>query len=155
MKPINGKITLTAKCGHEVEVEFGCVYADGIAEIARDVMRRNCEDCKIEARWYRLAKVAIDGIPLDAYIIANESWNGWAMPYFTREQLEAYISWQNATNCANFDEAEDVVKVILDPDDSEWTYKYGGEDIVVDGKTLHVYGVGAGDWAWSEVEETR
>jgi hypothetical protein len=66
------------------------------------------------ARRYRLTQVSIaESTPLDAYIIDNERWNGWVIPFFTRAQVGPYLALRNtvAEYTAVFDEAKDAVIV--------------------------------------------
>jgi hypothetical protein len=151
---IEGKLTIKAACGHEVTTEFGAADYDGISFIAKDITRRPCHDCQIAARRYRLTQVSIaESTPHDAYIIDNERWNGWVIPFFTREQVGPYLACQNtvAEYTAVFDEAKDavIVKCWQGEDEPEEAV---GVDITVDGETLHVYPIGAFSWIWEEVE---
>jgi hypothetical protein len=122
------------------------------ASIRQFSAKRLCGDCQLKARRYRLTKVEIDGeMALDAYIVANERWNGWVMPYFTREQLPALLGYLKANGHpdARLDEARDAVITASsyeeDPEDV-----WGSEQIVVDGETLTTYPVGASCWIWDE-----
>jgi hypothetical protein len=151
---IEGKIILKAACGHEVTTEFGSVDYDGVARIARQVAEHLCGVCHDAQRRYRLTKVTIDGgTALPAYIVVGEDWNGWVMPYFTREQLPAYVAWQKAQAegyRVNVDEAADIVTTQYDDQDPE---DWPGEDIVVEGEKVHAYPIGTGCWIWDEVED--
>jgi hypothetical protein len=98
---------------------------------------------------YRLTKVAIeDSEALDAYVV-NRSWNGWAMPAFTRDQGNRWIEWQNKAQAgaARFDATRDAfVSRFAGEEEEVWP----GIDVLIDGKSEHVYGIGAGVWVWFE-----
>ena len=51
---------------------------------------------------------------------------------------------------AVYDEAKDtfIIQELLEEDESE-PVEYTGEDIMVDGTTIHVYAIGSGSWIWS------
>ena len=80
------------------------------------------------------------------------SWNGWACPWFTKEEglkiidsfLKGYLT---------FDETKDAfVMVNQDTTDSEYDY-YVGDDIeTVDG-TQHLYPIGNKSWIWDIVSD--
>jgi hypothetical protein len=102
--------------------------------------------------------VEIEGVipPIPAYIIDNEYWNGWAMPYFTREQAEVYAAAQRAFSgettpegnpTVTYQEYNDQYVTMLEGEGIE---SWGNEDIVIDGETIHTYPIGAGCWIWEE-----
>jgi hypothetical protein len=67
------------------------VEVAGISRIAARILRDECAACKFTARRYRLTSVSIDGdntAALEAYILDNERWNGWVMPWFDRYHLQ-------------------------------------------------------------------
>lgn len=77
------------------------------------------------------------------------SWNGWACPWFTKE--EGLKIADNLYGYLTFDEAKDsFVMVNQDTTDSEYDY-YVGDDIeTVDG-TKHLYPIGNKSWIWDVV----
>lgn len=85
---------------------------------------------------------------------ANQYWNGWAVPYFTKEVVEQImdhlelddmgVTWYCAEN--------DTYYYYIDGntiEDYELVYETKGTDIIVDGETVHVYDIGDG-WTWME-----
>jgi hypothetical protein len=152
---IEGKLTLKAACGHEITTEFGTVEPAGISRIAVRILRDECPACKFAARRYRLTLVSIDSdntAALEAYILDNERWNGWVMPWFDRYQMQKYLAWQKqygGCDEVRFDADKDAVITKLGGEEEadEWS----GEDIDVNGRKVHAYGVGAGSWTWQEV----
>ena len=77
------------------------------------------------------------------------SWNGWACPWFTKE--EGLKIADNLYGYLTFDETKDAfVMVNQDTTDSEYDY-YVGDDIeTVDG-TQHLYPIGNKSWIWDIV----
>ena len=77
------------------------------------------------------------------------SWNGWACPWFTKE--EGLKIADNLYGYLTFDEAKDsFVMVNQDTTDSEYDY-YVGDDIeTVDG-IQHLYPIGNKSWIWDIV----
>lgn len=83
-----------------------------------------------------------DGVP----------WNGWAKPYFTKE-VGLTLKVDRVCPEIEFDEAQDAF-ILPEPggDDEATAQVCKGEDIVVDGQTLHLYRIGDG-WCWNLAEE--
>jgi len=154
---IQGKIKLTYKCGHTAEGEYGSAIGtrEEVEDRMRsDALRRLCYECKVGARQYRLTTVGIDdlfGEPLEAWIIDNERWNGWVMPYFTKEQAEIWFERQRQVEGATveFDEAKDAYITVLGGNDEE-SDDWPGMDLMLGGEMRHVYPIGAGCWTWDE-----
>ncbi len=90
----------------------------------------------------------------NAYIILNEDWNGFAIPYFEKEEAEKVA--KNNSDDWSYDESSDEFSIKLENDEVE---KVGGEDINIDGEKKHVYGIGARAWTWipkeKEIESNR
>lgn len=86
-----------------------------------------------------------DGIP--CYLRDELRWNGWQMPVFEREHLERTLgdggyyvgSWDGDTF------------VVTHPDQDDGPERYEATTILVDGRLIPVWGVGAGSWTWSLV----
>lgn len=80
----------------------------------------------------------------------GQMWNGFAVPYFERaEALRVAASVaQSGESYTGFIFDEKTDAVVLVPHGGAATEAVTGEDIVVDGRTLHVYGIGAGGWRW-------
>jgi hypothetical protein len=109
-----------------------------------------CEVGAVNKPGYRLSKVFIDSptTALEAYVAVGVDWNGWVLPYFTREQADAWMRWQNTVpGCtATYNAQTDTyASQYLGEDPDDWP----PVGIEVDGQTLHVYPIGAGCWVWS------
>lgn len=112
-------------------------------------------------------KVCIDDvIVVEAYAIADDTWNGFAVPYFTREQAD-----ELAAKMAASDPSYGLDRLVYAesiPDHVEANlWNHGGDgyahEYVQDGEwgwdegmTMpgepngpRVYGIGAYEWAWS------
>ena len=78
----------------------------------------------------------------------DERWNGWACPYFTKEQAWAIvIAWHEFGAEAGFDTGSDeFVFGLLDDDEGE-SERYSAT--LVAGKKL--FPVGNSSWIWDEV----
>ena len=88
-----------------------------------------------------------DEIPYPAWI-DDRRWNGFAMPFFTRDVVDRVIA--DTFGWARF-AVEDGVPTVRTTDDDP---SYSVDDVAVplvevDGVTL--YGIGAGSWVWDEV----
>jgi|SRR5262252_8237005 len=121
---------------------------------------------------YRWEKVCLDNLtgdgytvpPTDAWVITEYAWNGWRIPYFTREGAEAVMKAWNESAAKDYetdgDKACEPPDMYFDPQrdgylvsfpEAQETEVYEGEDIEVEpGKTVHVYGIGAMAWVWDE-----
>lgn len=97
---------------------------------------------------YRAAAFSIDGGPKYTGYHTGSRWNGWAMPCFTMEQVEAQAEAQGELE---YDKATDTWKATFDGADPESDFWEGG-DIEVDGGAIHVYAIGAGGWCWDVTE---
>lgn len=95
---------------------------------------------------YKWTKVAIDdteGIP--AYLDPNDRWNGFARPYFRKEDARLINDVLEAIGDERlvYDEQDDCFNLFDGHERIEWYY---GVDI--DG--MHLYPIGAGSWVWLE-----
>lgn len=73
----------------------------------------------------------------------GRSWNGWGMPLF--EKREA-LRIAEATEGLSYDPERDVFRMSYgDPEDAE---EWSKAEIVSGGRTVEVYGIGAGSWCW-------
>ncbi len=90
------------------------------------------------------------------YVVPGYRWNGWAMPYF-----DAATAQRLAPLCGlTFDDDRDTFIANgpqWDIDPEFGPEEFPGHDITVDGKVVHVYGIGAGSWCWGDLDglETR
>lgn len=162
-----GTVDVKHKCGHVRTHEFETIQdvATSAREIREYEQRHVCYQCRIDSRHYALGRVYIDS-PVDenqaddtiaAYYCVNDSWNGWAMTYFTKEQGMAYLEWQNRrpwdTKPGYYDEAQDAFVTFIQEDTDEgdvWT----AEQIKVGDEFLTVYPIGCSSWVW-EVKENE
>lgn len=73
----------------------------------------------------------------------GRSWNGWGMPLF--EKAEA-LRIAEATEGLTYDAERNVFRMSYgDPEDAE---EWSGTEIVSGGRTVEVFGIGAGSWCW-------
>lgn len=91
-----------------------------------------------------------DGVKVECYSNGNV-WNGWAMPYFTKKQADAYMKLQNAADLVptmRYDAKQDAYIV----GEGEEMETYVMECIMVPcrggEKQIEVYGIGSGGWTW-------
>lgn len=100
----------------------------------------------------RQAVFTIDCYP-KAYIgyTSGKLWNGWATPYFEKE--EAIRVAEGFNECAEFpmqyDEIYDQFYARYDDDYEIWK----GEDIQTADGIKHLYGIGAYCWIWDEAND--
>ena len=87
-----------------------------------------------------------DGIALPAYS-DGVRWNGWLVPYFTREVAMRLIP---LVDSLRYDETRDVF-VALDPNEGD-EIAYGAEEIRVGKDDVVTYSIGAGEWCWQEAD---
>lgn len=79
----------------------------------------------------------------------EETWNGWACPYFERSEAERMNNWlPNLDNGLGYNPTTDAFTTRYDPDAIE-TFK--GIDI----NDLHLYPIGNGSWMWSIVKNRQ
>ena len=120
-----------------------------VEEAGEERMRHLCE------RTYRSAKVCIDDPdggyivpPTEAWIVANDRWNGWVMPYFAKAEADRVMAAWNASteglDPMRYDAAEDRYCVPFGPE----VEIYQGEDMEIEGETRRLYGLGACAWTW-------
>lgn len=79
-----------------------------------------------------------------AYLNPEEDWNGWACPYFKKEEAERMSSWlPELGEALSYDEKAD--EFIIGPEDCpEDSEHFPAVDI--DGKKL--YPIGTHSWVW-------
>lgn len=108
---------------------------------------------------HRLSKVYIDNpdAAYDCYVVVGQHWNGWAIPVFTREQADVWMAAYSKIIekfpflGVSYDESLDAY-IVKDEDNGMEDEVFEGEDLVIEGKTLHVYEIGAYCWTWTEVD---
>lgn len=102
------------------------------------------------------ATVDMDGLgggPWDAYVIPGQEWNGWAVPYFTKEQADRLIATIDLIDPGaemRYDAERDAYIFTGDPEvmDPEPEVFEGFE---VQGHK--VYSIGGMSWCWWNVTE--
>lgn len=81
-----------------------------------------------------------------AYLDPEETWNGWAYPYFKKSEIERMAAWlPEFDDSLVFDATSDTFTTTYDPDAPE---SFVGIDI----NGMHLYPIGNGSWTWSIVE---
>lgn len=73
------------------------------------------------------------------------TYNGWVSPAFTFEVANEILK-----NCYKylffFNKDEDTFII----DYGTFTEQFKGKDYTIDGKTIHLYPIGSGEWTWFE-----
>lgn len=95
---------------------------------------------------YKWTKVAIDDTDsITAYLDPDDRWNGFARPYFRKEDARFINDVLEAIGDERlvYDEHDDCFDLF---DGRERIERYYGVDI--DG--MHLYPIGAGSWVWLE-----
>ena len=110
----------------------------------------------------RKAKFYIDGLGDGIYpgFTEGDHWNGFACPFFEKETgmkiIDAWIAagkeiTPEVEYTASFDLETD--SFYFDDDCGDGSIQFEGLDIVYEGKTVHVYPIGASFWVWDEFSE--
>lgn len=78
--------------------------------------------------------------------LSEQTWNGWACPFFEKSEALRIVEAQNRINkeSAYYDEAKDVFVFKTDDEYEEYFAE------VIEGKTF--YAIGSGIWIWEEAE---
>ena len=92
--------------------------------------------------YARKAKFNIEDGPEFIGYTDGANWNGWAMPYFTRDVAEKVLEAYPG------DEADD--------EDAYRNYSFPEEDSLIivnpdNGKPIQVWPIGSGAWCWDEI----
>lgn len=93
-------------------------------------------------------KVAIDGAGIPAYLDPDDRWNGFARPYFRKEDVYLIQNMLDAVigdEVIEYDADEDAF-VVHSTYEEGYDERFYGTDI--DG--MHLYPIGAGSWVWLE-----
>ncbi|HUO61803.1 MAG TPA: hypothetical protein VMU24_14130 [Candidatus Acidoferrales bacterium] len=85
------------------------------------------------------------GVTFPAYS-SGQRWNGWAMPYFTRENG---LRVCEIVDNMRYDESQDA---FVAPSDDGSDEVFRSQILVVEGKDVHVYAIGTGSWWWAPVD---
>lgn len=86
----------------------------------------------------------VDAKPLACYM-DDRVWNGWAMPYFEFEAAKEAVKPFNG----RYDAARDVF-IVPASDGGEEPEEFAACPLLIDGKTIKVYPIGAGSWCWDK-----
>lgn len=80
----------------------------------------------------------------------GEVWNGFASPYFERAVAEQILKSSHKRGYrALYDQEQDAFIVSHSDDPTDYEPEvFGAQKILVDGKELNVYPVGAYSWTW-------
>lgn len=80
------------------------------------------------------------------------SWNGWACPWFTKEESLKIAEWLNSyiVDTLTFDETKDAFKYVPQDDSGDIDY-YIGADINTEDGVKHLYPIGNKSWTWDNV----
>jgi hypothetical protein len=102
------------------------------------------------------AKVDVGGVfgGISAYVKTGERWNGFALPYFTREAADRILeqTLEAPDFIARYDEAKDAY-VFFEGNDFEEADVFTGSDFALEnGEVARLYSIGAYMWMW-EVQE--
>ena len=145
-------------CYYDADAVECCPHGGGfVVKIPADEIEE--WDCQIPSE-YRLTKVGFDGPPFfEAYIDPRERWNGWQLPWMTREQAEVFFA-NEAALCKAYPDCRYVQGRFDGEELVTWIPGEGDEDrmgpaiISVGGKEKKVYDVGLGlTWdEWTEEE---
>ena len=87
--------------------------------------------------------VSFDEGPTFPCLLHCNTWNGWAMPYFTKEQADVVVA--SGVGPFAYDEATDTYSYTPDPTYPEDVDTYGA----VEYEGQKVYGIGAGSLCWN------
>ncbi|MBD7970244.1 hypothetical protein [Paenibacillus gallinarum] len=101
---------------------------------------------------------ANEGIAFEGYTL-GEKWNGWAMPYFTKDQAILITQIFNNNNkdkedysSSHYDPTNDTFEFLLFGQTEEEKEKYDATELCINGVITKVYQIGAGSWTWDEIE---
>jgi hypothetical protein len=94
----------------------------------------------------RPGTVDFDEGPQYPCLLSPNTWNGWAMPYFAKEQADAVAAVVGGTT---YDPETDTFSTKFEDDDDDEAEPW--ETVEVDG--VMYYGIGAGSWTWNYPEE--
>lgn len=93
--------------------------------------------------------VDIDGGTSFPCLIADGGWNGWAMPYFSREVAEQVLAQYGEGYTPSWNGDQLVMWNQVESDEDQF------RDLVdryTDDDGVHFYGIGAGSWIWAETD---
>ena len=141
----NGKLVDVARYGEDM-VEFkhqGEGFVRGLPRAQFDKLHLAADvpvftEVLVEPDWAA-------GVTFSAYS-NGQRWNGWAMPYFTRENGRRVCE---IVDNMRYDESQDA---FVAPSDDESYEVFRSQVLVVEGKEVQVYAIGTGSWWWAPVD---
>ena len=135
---------------HTVKIPFNEVNVADKIEIIRENLLYN--DVFFEVA--RKTKFDIEGSKSFEGFTFNQYWNGWECPMFELDvAMEIIKEFNNDEEKMSYDKEKDVF-LFEHEDFDDGIYVVEPHDIFdEEGKTHHVYDIGAGYWVWSETEE--
>lgn len=96
---------------------------------------------------FSLQAVSAEWLPDDLKLPAytnGQRWNGWAMPYFPAEAAHSLLGHMPDLR---YDSARDAFVMKSDEDQAEEEV-FPAETLVIDGRPIKTYAIGAGSWCW-------
>jgi hypothetical protein len=93
---------------------------------------------------WRKGTTGFDDGPEYPCFLNDHKWNGWAMPCFTKDVA---LTLAQGEDSLWYDVNRD--QIVWKLNGEEEPYRYSGQDIEVDGVTIRVFPVGAGDFCWN------
>lgn len=96
-------------------------------------------------RRLRAARVSLDDSPaVECRLDPADRWNGWACPFFTREQLPALFAMLEEGDSKGRLDDDDIVRVVSPDYGEDEPEEF--ESTIVDG--VQMWAVGAWCWVW-------
>ena len=106
---------------------------------------------------YRSARFVVDGIQEEfASFTADDFWNGWACPVFTRQVAEQVLTASEANGYRwQYNSVSDAFEVRHEDDPEDYEPQiFNGMTVTLDhGHSIDVYAIGAYSWTWTEAEQ--
>lgn len=104
---------------------------------------------------HRQASFQIDSIANTIFTGYTDDgeWNGFDRPLFDFEAAQQVLAQSHKNGFSwQYDLQSDFFSVIYDRNLEDEAEVFAGENIIVEGKEVHVYPVGAGSWMWNKLE---
>jgi hypothetical protein len=122
-----------------------CLIEANIAEMAiKPTFTANIDELQLVVRTFTKGTFSVDGETyFEGYNEPDQYWNGFDLPYFTKEVMDKIIASDPDTLKWNGDIAEETD--FMYPDDPTQTES---QIIVVNGEELKVWAMGYFSWAW-------
>lgn len=111
----------------------------------------------LDKMTFKKRLVSIDGVdtPADlwAYVVQGERWNGWALPFFVKEQADrVMVAFNKQPDVQHIDYVayRDEYLAFDCESPHENPEVFIPEAIEVDGLVIHAYPLGAWGWTWDD-----